>query len=384
MNKPSTNKSSWRAVVRLSRVYQKSFAREILLLLTFCAIGISAYADNSDRILKAMTRNMDTGTDLGYILSATDQFSFLVAVTNTFQESHASNIAERAEGVAAEIHDQQPDFVSLQELTRWRIGPPGDTPFTTGGPANLIVDDALQSLLTALNSLGEHYDLVAVQQNADAEAPAIFDASLRLFNVRITDFDAVLARSDLPVDELKIEHVQMNHYQTFLSLPTPAGTVPFLRGWIAVDAKLRGKTYRIIDTHLEALDPNVQAAETQELVNGPAQSTSVVVIAGDLNSDANNPDPTLGPAYQILLGAGFVDSWATVHPGDPGYTIPLHLEDPYAPSAPSRRIDLILARDGSDTITASDSVRIGLTDLTPSGLFPSDHAGVVSSFVLTP
>src|SRR5262249_27673351 len=123
------------------------------MLMTLGATQMQA--DNRDRNLKVMTRNMDTGTDLGYIFAATDQFSFLVAVTNTFQESHASNIAERAAGVAAEIHDQQPDFIALQEITRWRIGPPGNTPFTTGGPATLVVDDALQSLLAALNSLNE-------------------------------------------------------------------------------------------------------------------------------------------------------------------------------------------------------------------------------------
>lgn len=359
--------------------------RLTLLFAVLVTLGATrAQADNGDRHLKVMTRNMDTGTDLGYIFSATDQFSFLVAVTNTFQESHASNIAERAAGVAAEIHDQHPYFVALQELTRWRIGPPGNTPFTTGGPATLVVDDALPSLLGALNSLGEHYDVIAVRQNGDDEAPAIFDASLRLFNVRLTDFDAMLARSDLPVSELKIENVEMNYFSAFLSLPTPVGSVALPRGWIAVDAKLRGKPYRIIDTHLEGLDPEVQGAQTQELVNGPALSPNAIVIAGDLNSDADNPDPTFGPAYQILLSAGFVDSWATVHPGDPGYTIPLFLEDPYAPSTPSRRIDLILTHDGTDTISAFDSVRIGLTDLTPSGLFPSDHTGVVSSFVLEP
>jgi endonuclease/exonuclease/phosphatase family metal-dependent hydrolase len=349
------------------------------------ALGASAYADNRDRVLKVMTRNMDTGTDLGFIFSATDQFSFLLAVTATFQESHASNIGERAAGVAAEIHDQQPDFVSLQELTQWRIGPAGAAPLTTGGPATLVVDDSLQSLLTALNALGEHYALVALQQQSDAEAPAIFNASLRLFNVRLTDFNAVLVRSDLPVDELKIENVQMDYFQAFLTLPTPVGQVPLLRGWIAVDAKVRGKPYRLVDAHLESFDPNVQAAETLELVNGPALSPDSVVIAGDFNSDAENPDPTFGPAYQILLSAGFVDSWAAVHPSDPGYTIPLYLEDPFNPDAtPNRRIDLILTHDGSDVIAAFDSVLIGLTDRTPSGLLPSDHAGVVSSFVLSP
>jgi endonuclease/exonuclease/phosphatase family metal-dependent hydrolase len=364
---------------------QNPIAVITLLFVVLLAVGATQIqADNSDRNLKVMTRNMDTGTDLGYIFSATDQFGFLLAVTITFQESRASNIAERAAGVAAEVHDQQPDFVALQELTRWRIGQPGDTPFTTGGPATLVADESLQSLLAALNSLGEHYDVIATRQNGDDEAPAIFDGSLRLFNVRLTDFDAVLARSDLPVSELKIDKVQMDYFNAFLSFPTPVGAIALPRGWIAVDAKLRGKSYRIVDTHLEGLDPDVQAAQARELLNGPALSTNAVVIAGDLNSDADNPDPAFGPACQILLNAGFVDSWATVHPGDPGYTIPLFLEDPYAPSTPSRRIDLILTRDGTDTITASDSVRIGLTDRTPSGLLPSDHTGVVSSFVLEP
>src|SRR5215510_15513314 len=149
--------------------FMKNLNRLTKLLLLFAVLltlgAAQARADNSDRHLKVMTRNMDTGTDLGYIFSATNQFSFLVAVTNTFQESHASNIAERAAGVAAEIHDQQPDFVALQELTRWRIGPPGAVPFTTGGPATLVVDDTLPSLLSALNSLGEHYDVIAVRQN---------------------------------------------------------------------------------------------------------------------------------------------------------------------------------------------------------------------------
>ena len=85
-----------------------------LLFAVLLALGAArAQADERNRLLKVMTRNMDTGTDLGYIFSATDQFSFLVAVTNTFQESHASNIGERAAGIAAEIHDQQPDFVEI-------------------------------------------------------------------------------------------------------------------------------------------------------------------------------------------------------------------------------------------------------------------------------
>jgi hypothetical protein len=57
-------------------------------------------------------------------------------------------------------------------------------------------------------------------------------------------------------------------------------------------------------------------------------------------------------------------------------TWPLHLEDPVAPSSPNQRIDLVLERG---VIPVFD-FRVGNTPaaLTPSGLWPSDHAGVVA------
>jgi len=358
----------------------KPMRRNLWVMAALLGLGIlSASAQQRDRDLVVMTRNMDTGSDFGFVLGATTPTQVLLGVTATYQEIVASNIAERAAGVAAEIQARQPDLVALQEVTELRIGP-------LGGPATTVVGDGLQSLLAALAQRGLHYAPVAIQGNADVEVPAL-DQFLNPFDVRLTDFDVMLARFDLPISQLTLENVQQGHFQTELVFPILDQQIPFPRGWIAVDAKLRGKPYRVITTHLENFSFAIQEAQALELVNGPANTALPVVLAGDFNSDADSSDPLLSASYNILIDAGFVDIWRTMHAGDPGFTWPLHGEDPFTPlSAPNQRIDLILARSGSKGIDADDVAVIGntLSDLTPSGLWPSDHAGVVALFTLLP
>src|SRR5947209_3014162 len=112
-----------------------------MMLISTGAIQTSA-AEN-DRVLTVMTRNLDTGTDFGPIFSATTPFQLLTAVGAAYAEVQASNIPERAAGVAKEIETNQPDLVALQEVTTVYIGP-------YGGPATTLVADQLQSLLDAL------------------------------------------------------------------------------------------------------------------------------------------------------------------------------------------------------------------------------------------
>src|SRR5262249_35801534 len=268
--------------------------------------------------------------------------------------------------------------VGLQEVTTVRTGP-------FGGQATTVVADGLTSLLASLAQRGLHYKPVAIQMNADVEAPA-FDQSFNLFDVRVTDFDVMLARTDLPVSEFKLEAVQQQHFNAMLVFPSATGqSIPFPRGSIAVDTKLRGKSYRILDTHLETFNLDLQAAQAIELVNGPAVSNLPVILAGDLNSDADNPDPAQSPAYHILVNAGFLDVWHMVRPSDPGFTWPLHGEDPPTQSSsPNQRIDLILTHGNRLAARSIALTGNSLTDLTPSGLWPSDHAGVIASFELLP
>jgi len=196
--------------------------RSIALLLTI-ALGLAyASAQNKDRVLVVMTRNLDAGSDFGFVTSATTPLGLIIGVTQTYQEVIQSNIPERAQGIAAEIQAQHPDLVALQEVTTLRVGP-------FGGPATTVIADQLQSLTAALAARGLHYAAVAIQQNADVEAPAV-DQSFNFFDVRLTDFDVMLARTDLPVSELQLENVQFEHYSATLVFPTVLGTsIPFPR-----------------------------------------------------------------------------------------------------------------------------------------------------------
>jgi len=151
----------------------------------------------------------------------------------------------------------------------------------------------------------------------------------------------------------------------------------FPNGWIAIDAKLRGKTYRFVTTHLNTVSP-VQAAQTSELLSGPLDTDLPVMLAGDLNSDADAPSFANGPAYGILVSAGFLDVWGMLHPNDPGLTWPLFGKDPpLGPTSPIERIDLILTKGSG--IQATDILRIGTT-----APFASDHAGLVADLTLAP
>jgi endonuclease/exonuclease/phosphatase family metal-dependent hydrolase len=367
-----------------------NFCREVELMLNRLGLaaavlallgaGLSgANAQNKNRNLVVMSRNLDTGSDYNLVLRATSPTEVLLAVAATYKEIVDSNIPERADAIAAEIQQQQPDLVALQEVTKLLHGP-------LGGPATNVDADQLQALMAALELRGVHYKVLASQQNSDLEFPAL-DLSQGLFDARVIDFDVVLARTDLPISEFKVEQVTKQHFTNILQFTILGTPIAVPRGWIAVDVKLRGKPYRLVDTHLESIDYTIQARQAEELVNGPTIAGVPVVLAGDINSDASGSDPVLSASYQIIVSAGFVDFWPIKHPGDPGFTNPLHGEDPYTSlETPYQRIDVILVKPGGKGIETRDVFLIGntISDLTPHGLWPSDHAGVVESVRLLP
>jgi endonuclease/exonuclease/phosphatase family metal-dependent hydrolase len=145
-----------------------------------------------------------------------------------------------------------------------------------------------------------------------------------------------------------------------------------LGGWASVDAKIRGKTFRFVTTHLDPLSPLVRTAQADELLQGPAVTPLPVVMAGDFNT---LPDE---PPYLALLGAGFQDTWAAVHPLDQGYTCcqvpPDSIVNPI--SALSSRVDYVFA-NGGFAITEEHLVGNTPAERTASGLWPTDHAGIV-------
>ena len=270
--------------------------------------------------------------------------------------------------IADEIAATQPLLVGLQEAALWRTGP-----VFQPDPATVVQADFVQMLLAALAERGLPYAALAVVSGSDAEVPT----SLGI-DVRLTLQDAILARTDLKTADLKLSNLQTGYYKNYLSYPTVIGTITFPRQWASVDVKIRGKEFRFVTTHLEAYHQAIRVAQAQELLALLAQSKLPIILVGDFNSQ---PADRVDAAY-VLLEGGLRDLWSVKYPSDPGFTCCQAPDLANPDSILDQRIDLILARGG---FTVVDIQRVGedpLTDKTPSGLWPSDHAGIVATVAL--
>lgn len=347
-------------------------------LLTFAGIGEASAqltGNSRDRELSVMTRNMYLGTDFGEIFAAQTPEELVAEVAEAYTEVGASIPAERIAGIADEIEAGSPALIGLQEVALWRIGAPFDP-----SPAETVTYDFLQLLLDELNSRGLHYAPIAIQSNFDAEVPAVFGPTLA-FDVRFTDRLVVLARTDLQKSQLKIEDVQAQHFTTNLTFSSPTlGTLTIPRAWISVDAKMRGKTFRFVNTHLESFSPIINFIQASELVQTAGNTNLPLIFAGDFNSDAESNDAS----YQLLLNEGLTDVWEQTHGNEPGLTWALFLTDPSVYTNPTQRLDLVMIRGEVYTFDADVIGENPMTDRTPSGLMRSDHAGVTASFILRP
>jgi hypothetical protein len=106
-----------------------------------------------------------------------------------------------------------------------------------------------------------------------------------------------------------------------------------------------------------------------------ATSPYPVIAVGDYNSAA---DGSTTPVYGALLGSGLTDAFGFMNPGEDGFTAGMS-NDLLGPVSLFRsRIDLILFRGAVQPVHV---FRVGAaeSDRTPSGLMPSDHAGVVAT-----
>jgi endonuclease/exonuclease/phosphatase family metal-dependent hydrolase len=305
-----------------------------------------------------MTQNLDEGTDFTPLFTATSLPAFAAAATAIFGEVVASDIPARAGLVAREIAAAAPEVVSVQEASLWQWQSPA-------GPASI---DALAALERALAADGARYAVVSVLDEFSGAAPVA-----GIGQVSFLDRDALLVRAGQPPGHLRVSDIQSGHYATVLSAPTVAGTVTIPRGWISADLTIQGRTVRVIATHLESFSAAVQQAQGEELVAGPASTRLPVIIAGDLNTGPLAGGGFVTPTYQQILQSGFTDTWPVTNPGVPGMTNPFHAEDPYGPSVPDKRIDLVLVKGNLRPV--SDAL-VGTSPV--DGLWPSDHAGLIA------
>ena len=347
-----------------------------MLIATAFAQDHPAHAQGANSFLTVMTRNMDEGTDFGFILAAAGNLSALqAALGETFCEVVASNPELRAAQIADEIAAAQPDLVSLQEVAELQSSVLFCSDAAIGIPTMIDAETALLDRL-ALDGVSYH----VVSQLEEFNSTNIFGPGI---GFSFVDRDVLLAR-DEPDRELSIANVQAQHFSTLLTVPIPLPglNLTILRGWISADVTVRGFTARVIATHLQnrfgpaETGVPVQEAQAEELVTGPAATSLPVVIAGDLNTGPGT-DPNVMLSYNLLTqNAGFTDTWTATRPDDPGFTDFFYTEDPPTPSAPSMRTDLILVH-GAVVPSAPKDHLVG-TEVP----HPSDHAGVVAKVTI--
>jgi hypothetical protein len=360
------------------------------------ALALPAAAGAKPVKVKVMTRNVFLGADLGPALTQTTQIGLFEEAAKILDEVRETNFPSRSRLLAAEIADANPHIVGLQEVALWRRGPLGefDGPAT---PAEGVIYDFLQTLRGDLRDLGERYRVAVVQEETDFEAPMdpVEDDQLgdggdtsKMRDGRLTMRDVILVRKGV-----EFTGARGAHFNIGLPLdiaPAGAGPEDFVapRGWTKIEANVGGARFRLVNTHLEAFHPGVRKGQASELVfagspgTGPAVSRKPVVLLGDLNTDDDllETDPGAIPAdeepYAVITGAGFVERSVDV-PGvvdDEFACCYPEMDDPEAVF--DHNVDHVMV--DTPSIKLINSFVTGDDGMTPDGLWPSDHGGVVS------
>ena len=313
--------------------------------------------------LTVITYNVYVGADIAPVLLTTDPQKFPIEVANTYNQIIASNFPSRANGIAKSIKTYHPHVIGLQEVVLLRRQTPGDQ--INGGqvPAEDVVLDFLQLLMDALQAEGLAYTVAAQVQNADAELA--MRSGNTYDDVRLTDFDVILVRSDVVVSRVTTANYDARF--PFVNLG-----FELTRGYVAVDATVSGITYRVVNTHLEAFPEGIRVAQVKELVTILNDEPLPIILLGDFNA---SPDST---AYQHLLSAGYVDVWPIGGEGK-GATCCQDNIFQNEKSDRSIRIDHIFVRNMEvSAAVVVHTVGDTAADRLPLGLWPSDHAGVVA------
>jgi endonuclease/exonuclease/phosphatase family metal-dependent hydrolase len=318
-----------------------------------------------------MTRNLYVGAAFDTLLNAQTSDDIPGLVAQIYSTILSSRFPCRAEAIADEIVQNQPDLVGLQEAALLRVQSACGTSVQDPPQPLSFTIDYLQILLDALERRGAHYAVAASVNNTDVTVTSITGDTIRL-----TDRDAILVRTDLSTNDLRVSKAQAKNFDIRFTVQAggPGGpSVTVIRGWCSVDVRVRGKSVRVVSTHLEESNLFIQIVQANELLAGPLRTFLPVISLGDFNASVGST------TYGNFLTAGFQDAWTLAHPGDPGFSC-CQAEDLLNPTSQlNTRIDLVLFH--STRIGVDDIHLLGAdpADRLPTGQWPSDHAGVVGT-----
>jgi endonuclease/exonuclease/phosphatase family metal-dependent hydrolase len=337
------------------------------------------------------TYNIYLGADLNPLFGASDFVDLVGRAGQVYAAMEATDFPERAEAIADLLVEASPDVVGLQEVALWATAP--GTIETPTAPFT-VTYDFLDTLLKELAERGLPYEEVATNRNFTGTLPISLGGAPPLFPTStwasFTDRDVIIVRSGLPERRLAVDEssVREENFDATLVIPTGVPQAPFFpvpRGWSSVDVTVKGSTFTFFNTHLEAFnDPTEEFGfyrnlQAQELAVEVAASAHPPIVVGDINSrppcDGFNTE-----AYEILIDVGLVEVWPAVYPRQPcaqaSFTSGQDADLLNAESTLTHRIDTIMFDPKAFTALQADVIGEEQQDrTTPTGLWPSDHAG---------
>ena len=336
------------------------------------AVPAAASAGSSSRDIKVMTRNVYVGADLITLATAPDREAFKQGATKLLETLAANDYNTRAKRLAQEIRTHKPDVVGLQEAARWLRGADGvDDGSKT--PATTVIYDSVESLQRELRAIGQNYRVVSARDWFDYEGPTAGG-----FDARIIQRDVMLVRAG---SKVRVRSSFRGGFRDTFDPPTAIGIAAQKRGWVGINARVGNRSFRLVNTHLEAYSADINEKQMKQLLAGPLKSKRTQsILIGDINSgpqrnaDERGADRT--PAgYGAALDADFFNPL-------PRRETCCFAEDlrKVGPDKLDSWIDHILVRPRIRVIRSSivgsrSSERVG-------GLWPSDHAGIVATLRL--
>jgi hypothetical protein len=277
-------------------------------------------------------------------------------------------------------------------------------------------------LTLTLAALGKSYKAVAIVNNlnltdnlgipgfpvpglpVDLDSDGVPDIA-----VTILDRDVILARRDVDAHPVVFECANSSgdgcNYTVVATVETPVGDIAIERGWVAVDATIRGKDYRFVNTHLEVqeleegnpLSGFYQAAQAAELISylDPSRSfDSRLIVVGDINSSPDDmiipgplplPEPFnagIAPPYTQFVDSGYTDTWTELPIPRPGFTCCQDADLSNKHSLLDTRIDVIFSSDAPRAVRRGRVLGATIFDKIwatwPNLLWPSDHGSVAT------
>ena len=378
-----------------------------LLLFSVFSTPVVAKRD----MVKVMTQNQYLGADLTPLVTAETLDKFLAEANVALQQIAFNNFPLRAQRFATQVALTKPDLIGLQEVYDFTVnGSNFGPPFV----------NHLDETLSALAAKGQSYHVAATLNNLD------ISVSIEgLGMVRVLDRDVILAREGVEVTPLSgdfsagglcgvpiknpaypafgpeylvsTESEDGCNFTMFLKIPSPLGPdIEVERGFVGVDATVRGKTYRFVDTHFEQKlpDPNnqgsaiFQSLQAAELIGTLISVTPPdlnLVLLGDFNSWSEDvPIAGIISPYQTIVGAGFADVWDTnplARFDQDGLTCCEFSDLSNVTSDHYERVDIIFLRGTSFFPLAFVTGKIPIFPLSQPPNWASDHGGVFGKLI---